>query len=240
MRGIKVIPAVDIMEGKVVRLLRGDPEHVKSYDNLGDPVTLARRWEAEGAGIIHIIDLDAALGSGCNAGVIRNIVDAIKAPVQVGGGIRSLDAARALLDMGVDRVILGSLPFQDPSSVEALLDEFGRRRTIVALDHLNGTVVVHGWKTPTATTVDDAVLRFSRLGVELFLVTSVMRDGTMRGPDLETLERVRRPEMDLIAAGGIRSLDDLRALKCLGIYGVVVGRAIYEGLFSLREALRVA
>ncbi|MFQ6054081.1 MAG: 1-(5-phosphoribosyl)-5-[(5-phosphoribosylamino)methylideneamino]imidazole-4-carboxamide isomerase [Candidatus Bathyarchaeia archaeon] len=236
---MKVIPAVDIMEGKVVRLLRGKPEHVKTHDDLGDPVAVARRWEEEGAQIIHVVDLDAALGSGDNVDVIREIVETIGVPIQVGGGIRSLEKVRALLHMGVERVVLGTLPFEDPPSIEALLDEFGRRRTVVALDHINGNVVVRGWKTPTGTRVDDALSRFSRIGVELFLVTAVTRDGAMAGPDLDTFERVRRRDADLIAAGGIRGIGDLIALKRLGLYGAVVGRALYEGEFSLREALRI-
>ena len=237
---MKVIPAVDIMSGKVVRLLRGDPAHAKSYENLGTPVTLARRWEAEGAQILHVIDLDAALESGSNVDVIEDIVDAVEVPVQVGGGIRSLDRARELLSTGVDRLILGFLAFGKPSSIEALLDEFGAGRIIVALDHLDGTVMVRGWRTPTSTSADEAVLKFSRLGVELFLVTSVRRDGAMTGPDLGTLERLQRPDIGLIAAGGVRSLEDLVKLKRIGIYGVVVGKALYEGAFTLRDALRVA
>jgi len=237
---LKVIPAVDVMGGKVVRLLRGDPAYAKYYDDLGDPVALARRWEAEGAQILHVVDLDAALEAGSNADVIDDIVDALEVPVQVGGGIRSLDKARALLSAGVHRVILGSLAFQEPSSIQALLGEFGAGRVIVALDHLDGAVMVRGWRRPAATTVDEAVARFSRLGVELFLVTSVRRDGAMEGPDLGTLERLRRPGICLIAAGGIKSLEDLLALKGLGVCGVVVGKALYEGKFTLRDALRTA
>lgn len=237
---MKIIPALDIMEGEVVRLLRGDPEYVESYEHLGDPVTQARRWEDEGAGILHVVDLDAALELGNNSDVIEAIVEAVEVPVQVGGGIRSLDKARALLIMGVKRVVLGSLPFRDPSSLKALLDEFGSRRTIVALDHIDGTVMMRGWRTPAGTTVNDALLRFTGLGVELFLVTSVMRDGAMTGPDIEILEKLRHPGVDLIAAGGISSIGDLAALDRLDIYGVVVGRALYDGMFSLREALTTA
>jgi len=235
---MEVIPAVDIMNGKVVRLLKGDPEYVESYEHLGDPVTLARRWESEGARIIHVIDLDAALGCGSNIRVIEEIIGEVGVPLQVGGGIRSLDAARALLEKGVSRVILGSLAFKEPAAVETVLEEYGENRLVVALDHLYGVVMVHGWKASARMTVDEAVAKFSGLGVTLFLVTSVARDGTMSGPDLETLTRLRREGVKLIAAGGIRSLEDLVALKRLGVYGVVVGKALYEGLFSLGKALR--
>jgi phosphoribosylformimino-5-aminoimidazole carboxamide ribotide isomerase len=233
-----VIPAVDIMKGKVVRLLRGDPKFVKSYAHLGDPVTLARKWESEGARIIHVIDLDAALELGSNLEAIEEIVKAIKVPVQVGGGIRSLNRARTLLNKGVNKVILGSLAFEEPSTVKALLDEFGEDRVIVALDNLDGIVRVQGWKTSAKVTVDDAISKFSRMGVKFFLVTSVARDGTLSGPDFEGLERICRQGISVIAAGGIRSLEDLLALKRLGVCGVVVGKALYEGSFTLDEALR--
>ena len=235
---MEVIPAVDLMKGKVVRLLRGDPKFVSSYEHLGDPVTLAKRWETEGADTIHVVDLDAALGLGTNIKVVENIVREVRVPVQVGGGIRSLNTARELLNMGVERVILGSLAFKDPSAVKALLDEFGDDRVIVALDNLEGVVMVHGWKNSTKVTVSEAITKFLRLGVSVFLVTSVVRDGTMAGPDFEALARICRVRVGVIAAGGIRSLEDLVVLRRLGVRGVVVGKALYEGMFSLGEALR--
>ena len=237
---MEVIPAVDIMNGKVVRLVRGDPESAKSYEHLGDPVTLARRWEAQGAQIIHVIDLDATLGLGSNIGLIEEIVQKIDVPIQVGGGIRSLSKARRLLGKGVYRAILGSLAFKEPSSAKALLDEFGDDRVVVALDNLGGAVMVHGWKTSASVTVDDAVTDFSELGVNLFLVTSVARDGTMSGPDFDTLARLCRRDIAVIAAGGIGSLEDLVGLKRLGVHGAVIGKALYEGSFTLGEALRTA
>jgi len=236
---MEVIPAVDIMKGRVVRLRRGDPKTVKSYEKMGSPVALARRWEADGARTIHIVDLDQALDLGSNLDVIEDIVKAVKTSVQVGGGIRTLEAARALLNTGVDKIIVGSLAFQNPSSIETLLEKFGENHIIVALDHLKGTVMTNGWKMSTRTTVDDGVSKFSRLGVSLFLVTSVARDGTMTGPDVETLRRICRPGVRIMTAGGIRNVDDLVALKRLGAYGVVVGRALYEGSFDLHEALRI-
>ncbi len=233
-----VIPAVDIMGGKVVRLVRGDPKLAKSYEHLGDPLTLAKRWEAEGAQIIHIIDLDAALELGNNTNDIEKIVKAVDAKVQVGGGIRSLNAARHLLKLGVERVLLGSLAFKDAAAIKTLLDEFGKNRIIVALDNRDGVVTVRGWKTSAGATVEEAASTFSRLGVGLFLVTSVERDGTLAGPDFETLAKVCRLRGGDIAAGGIRSLDDLVALKRLGVCGTVIGKALYEGRFTLGEALK--
>jgi len=233
-----VIPAVDIMKGKVVRLVKGDPRLARSYEHLGDPVSLARRWEAEGARFIHVVDLDAALNLGENLSVIELLVKSVDVPVQVGGGIRSLKLACKLLSIGVERVIVGSLAFSDPSAVKALLEKVGAEHVVVALDHSEGVVMIRGWKISAGVTVDEAAEGFRRLGVELFLVTSVARDGTLSGPDFKTLSRLCRSGLRVIAAGGIRSLEDLLALKRLGASGVVVGKALYEGRFSLTEALR--
>jgi len=235
---MEVIPAVDIMKGKVVRLVRGDPRHASSYEHLGDPISLARRWESEGARLIHVVDLDAALSLGGNLNVIEMLVKSVDVPVQVGGGIRSLELARKLLSIGVERVIIGSLAFSNPSVVKALLEEAGAERVVIALDNREGVVMVRGWKTSAGVTVDEAAENFRRLGVKLFLVTSVARDGTLSGPDFETLSRLCRCGLEVMAAGGVRSIDDLLALKRLGVYGVVVGKALYEGRFSLSEALR--
>lgn len=236
---MEVIPAVDLMNGRVVRLLKGNPQFPKSYEHLGSPVEVAMKWEAEGAKSIHVIDLNAALELGSNLHVIKEIVNTVGIPVQVGGGIRSLESARGLLNLGVDRIILGSLAFEEPHTLEILLEEYGSRRIIIALDHLNGTVMVRGWKTPAKLSPEVAASRFSRLGVNLFLVTSVARDGTLMGPDLDTLFKVRHLGVDVIAAGGISSLEDLLDLKKVGVRGVIVGKALYEGRFSLSEALKV-
>jgi len=237
---MEVIPAVDIMRGKVVRLLKGDPKFAKPYEHLSDPMALAKRWEVEGATIIHVVDLDAALGLGNNIGMIEEIVKAVKVPVQVGGGIRSLDEVRRIFNKGVTRVILGSLALKDPPAIKTLLEEFGENRVAVALDNLNGIVMIQGWKMSANVTVDHAVAKFSGIGVKLFFITSIARDGTLSGPDLETVAMLCRQGVRVIAAGGIRNLEDLAALKRLGVYGVVVGKALYEGLFSLREALAIS
>ncbi|MEM2793269.1 MAG: HisA/HisF-related TIM barrel protein, partial [Candidatus Methanomethylicia archaeon] len=142
-----VIPAIDIMNGRVVRLIKGDPGKIKSYEYLGDPLSLAKRWRLEGASLIHVVDIDAALGRGENIGIIEEIVKSIKIPIQVGGGVRSIDKAIHLLDMGIERIVLGSLAFRSPNTVSQLLNDFGWRRIAVALDHLDGEVMINGWRT---------------------------------------------------------------------------------------------
>ncbi|RLG93967.1 1-(5-phosphoribosyl)-5-[(5-phosphoribosylamino)methylideneamino]imidazole-4-carboxamide isomerase [Candidatus Bathyarchaeota archaeon] len=237
---MEIMPAVDIMKGKVVRLLKGNPKQAKSYDHLGDPVSLARRWEREGARIIHIVDLDAALGLGSNIEMIGDVVKSVSVPVQAGGGIRSISLARRLFSIGVKRIIVGSLAFSDPSAIETLLREFGDERIAVALDHNRGIVMVGGWKRSAGISVEEAAERFREIGIKFFLVTSIHRDGTLLGPDLEVLSTLTSQGYRIIAAGGISCINDILALKDLGVYGVIVGRALYEGKISLSEALRVA
>ena len=233
-----VIPAVDLMRGKVVRLVRGDPALATSYERLGNPVSVAKMWEARGARLVHVVDLDAALELGSNMEVVEAIARAVMVPLQVGGGIRTLEDARRVFSVGVKRVVFGSVAFSSPSIVNEVLEEFGSNRVVVALDNLGGLVMVRGWKTSTQVSVTKAVKRFSEMGVRLFLVTSVARDGTLSGPDLDVLSQICGKGFEVIAAGGIGSLKDLAALKKAGASAVVVGKALYEGKFSLGEALR--
>jgi phosphoribosylformimino-5-aminoimidazole carboxamide ribotide isomerase len=235
-----VIPAVDIMDGKVVRLLKGSPNLVKSYDYLGDPLSIAKRWESEGAPAIHIVDLDAAFGIGENTELIIRIIQSIDAPVQVGGGIRSIERACRLIEAGAEKVILGSLAFRNVEAVKSLLGMFGCGRIIIALDHLNGEIVVNGWRTQTGVTLEEAAQKFSSIGIKFFLVTSTQHDGMISGPDVRNLPRILNLGINVIASGGIRNLNDIMTLKKLGVYSIIVGRALYEGLFSLREALKAA
>jgi len=238
---MQIIPAIDLMDGKVVRLVRGDPQTVKAYEHFGDPVTVARKWESEGADAIHVVDLDATLERGSNFEVIQKIAHAVDMPVQVGGGIRSLETAQKLLSMGIERIALGALAFKEPSTLIKLLKDYGNERVVVALDYCNDEVMIRGWKTTTKLSVDEALARFQSLKVKLFLATSIARDGTLRGPDYETLARLcKRSGISLIASGGVSSLGDLASLKRVGVWGVVIGKALYEGLFNLKDALQIA
>jgi phosphoribosylformimino-5-aminoimidazole carboxamide ribotide isomerase len=236
---VQLIPAIDLMNGKIVRLTHGDPKTAKVYDQFGGPEETAKKWRAEGAGKIHVIDLDAALGTGDNLSVIAEIVENIDLPIQVGGGIRSAEAAEKLLKLGVSQVILGALAFSDPETVTQIQQEFGAESVIVALDNKDGKIMIEGWKTTTGLDMKEALEKFVALGVSTFLVTSITRDGTLSGPDLDTLrEACQYPDVEVIAAGGIGGLDDLLALKRVGVAGAVIGKALYEGRFTLKEALK--
>jgi phosphoribosylformimino-5-aminoimidazole carboxamide ribotide isomerase len=236
---MKVIPAIDLMKGKVVRLSRGDPATAKVYDQWGTPVQVAMKWKSQGAKRLHIIDLDAAFSTGDNAQTVADIARASGLPVQVGGGIRTVKAVERLFKLGVDYVILGALAFSDPEAIPQIQKKFGSGSVIVALDNKDGKVMVEGWKTQTAFTMAEALEKFAKLGALSFLITSITQDGMLQGPDLDTLrEASKYPDVEIIAAGGIGSLNDLIALKNVGVEGAVVGKALYEGRFTLKEAIK--
>jgi phosphoribosylformimino-5-aminoimidazole carboxamide ribotide isomerase len=237
---MQLIPAIDLMGGKIVRLTRGEAKTAKTYEKeFGTPVEAAQRWRDEGAAKLHIIDLDAAFGIGDNRAVIAHVAKNVALPIQVGGGIRSFETAEKLFDSGVKQVILGALAFSDPSAIGKIRKQFGLDSVIVALDNKEGHIMVEGWRTETAMTVDEALDKYTQLGVRNFLITSIAQDGMLSGPDLQTLSSaVLFPGAKIIAAGGIGSIGDLAALKEIGVEGAVIGKALYEGRFTLKEAIQ--
>jgi phosphoribosylformimino-5-aminoimidazole carboxamide ribotide isomerase len=236
---MQLIPAIDLMGGEIVRLTKGKKETAKSYEaQFGTPLQAAKRWRDEGAGKLHIIDLDAAFGIGNNHAVIAEIAKNVSLPIQVGGGIRCYEKAERLFDTGIKQVILGTLAFTDSSAIDKIRKKFGLDSVIVALDNKEGHIRVEGWQTETPMTVDDALFKNTELGVHNFLITSIAQDGMLSGPDLQTLNSaVLYPGAKIIAAGGIGTISDLAALKEIGVEGVVIGKALYEGRFTLKEAL---
>jgi phosphoribosylformimino-5-aminoimidazole carboxamide ribotide isomerase len=231
-----VIPAIDVMDGQVVRLTKGDEEARTNYGTYGSPLETAQRWQNEGAEYIHIIDLDATLSRGDNLGLIQAIVKELKVPVQFGGGIRSIELAQNLLEEGISRIILGSLAMKTPEDVSSLSEDYGKDRVVIALDHRRGIVLEKGWKGSTGKPLEEALRMFTGLGLERFLITDTDRDGTLEGPDTETYTRLSE-QASIIASGGVGSIEDIVALNETGVEAVVVGKALYEGKFTLPEAL---
>lgn len=226
------------MKGKVVRLTKGDPEKATFYDSMGTPLEIAKKWQDEGAQRLHIIDLDAAFGKPDNLEVITEIAKTTELPIQVGGGIRSVEVAQRLLNAGIQYVILGSLAFSDPYAIVQLQKEFSPERVIVALDHREGVIMVEGWTSSTSVSLRDALAEYASLGAKSFLITSITKDGTLKGPDLGILEEAcQYSHKGVIAAGGIGTLEDLQAIKKVGAEAAVVGKALYEGKFTLKEAI---
>jgi phosphoribosylformimino-5-aminoimidazole carboxamide ribotide isomerase len=237
----EVIPAVDVQDGEVVQLVGGERDTGERY---GDPVEAARRWLSEGAGTLHLVDLDGAFeGERTNADAIEAVVEATgdDAAVQVGGGIRSVADADALLELGVDRVILGTAAVEDPGIVERI-DDAHSGSVVVSLDASDGEVVVEGWTEGTGLDPAEAATRFEERGAAAILFTDVDVEGRMDGVREEAVRRVvAAVDVPVIASGGVATVEDVRALERAGAGAVVVGTALYEGAFTLaaaREAVR--
>jgi phosphoribosylformimino-5-aminoimidazole carboxamide ribotide isomerase len=239
---VELIPAIDLLGGRVVRLAQGAFDAMTAYGD--DPVTMARNWETLGARRIHLVDLDGARhGHPMQAEVVARVVRSVSVPCQVAGGIRGAEQVQAQLDTGADRVVLGSALIEDPTLAARLVERHGPERIVAALDVRDGRALGDGWVAGARGT--DAIALARRLaesGVRWFAVTAIRRDGGMEGPDLELLARVRSavPEARLIASGGIGSLEDVGTLADEGYAAAIVGRALYEGAFSLPEALAAA
>ena len=237
----ELLPAVDLHAGAVVRLVRGDFRQATTYP--GDPVAVAAGFVRAGARWLHVVDLDGARDPGARqVERIRAIVAGVgeSARVEVAGGLRDDDSVAAMLDAGAARVVVGTAALQDPAFVRRLVDRHGPDRVAVALDVRERLAIGHGWAPGSAgVAVEDAVTALADAGVETFEVTAIERDGTMAGPDLALLGRVvAMGRGAIIASAGIATTKDLRAVRALGCAGAIVGRALYEGRFTLEEALR--
>ncbi len=232
-----VVPAIDVRRGRVVRLHQGRPEDETIYGN--DPAEAARRWAAEGAERLHLVDLDAAIDGRPQPAAVGAVVEAVGIPVEVGGGLRTLDAARRYRDAGVDRLIFGTAAVTAPAVVEeaaALWPE----AVAVAIDARAGRVTVAGWKEDTTLDALELASRVKAWGIARVQYTDVTRDGTLVGPNLEAIEEMaRRSGLRVTAAGGVSTLDDLVHLSELAGVGVdeaISGKALYDGRFTLAEA----
>ena len=230
-----VIPAIDLRGGRAVRLVQGDPQAETTY--AADPVEVAVRFQEEGARRLHVVDLDAALGEGDNRERVEAICRAVQVPVQVGGGIRSNEDIAALLGGGAKRVILGTAAATDPGFVRRAVEEHAEA-IVVAIDVRGGHVMVRGWQEE-GPPVDDALPALDEAGAPRYLVTSIARDGTLKGPDTKLYEHLLKlTETPLIASGGVRDADDVWALRDLGCEAVVTGKALYEKTLKLAQVIR--
>ena len=232
-----VIPAIDLKDGKCVSLVQGVPgTEVVSID---DPVEVAAGWVGQGAKTLHIIDLDGALsGKRKNAYIMEEIISKFKVEVQVGGGIRDYRTAKALLDLGVSRVILGTAAIKDPMFVKLVVDDFGSDAVMISLDSRKGEVLVEGWTAGSGHKTADMARLFERMGAGSILFTNVDVEGLLKGIDESPIKAlVQNVRIPVIASGGVTTIDDIIQIKKAGAAGVVVGSALYKDLFTLREAI---
>ena len=239
---MKIIPAIDLMNGEVVRLFKGDPNQKTVYSN--NPVEIAKKWENSGADMLHLVDLDATIGLGDNYEILREISKNISIPVQVAGGLRDITKIANTLDFA-ERVVIGTLAMQLKQSEQEqilleMITQFGKDRLVVSIDHIDGQIVTHGWQKNTGVKLLNATNEFVSDGFSEFLTTNVSKDGTLEGPDIMSLEQVCQINgTNIIASGGISKLEDVDEIKKCNPYGVILGKALYEGLISIEEAKRI-
>lgn len=226
---MEVIPAIDIKEGQCVRLIQGDFNREKVYSK--DPVEMALNWQNLGASRIHIIDLDGAkAGEPCNLSLIEDITQALEIPIQLGGGIRSLEIIKKYLNIGVDRVILGTIALKKPEVVAQAVSTLGAEKIVVGVDARDGKVAVEGWLETSDNQVEEVIKDLKVRGVKTFIYTDISRDGMLSGPDVAGLKKLLKiKDIEVIASGGISSSKDLDKLEKIGIEKAIVGKALYDG-----------
>lgn len=237
---MEIIPSIDLRAGRCVRLFQGDFERETVFSE--DPVSMALEWQSQGAGRLHLVDLDgAASGIPANLSTIRAIVEALEIPVQVGGGIRDVATAAALLEAGAERVVMGTAAIEDPRLVEDLCRDAGAERVVVAVDARDGLVAIKGWTEKSEVTAIELGKQMAAIGVGRLLYTDVSRDGTLSSPNFAAnAELVLGTGLMVQASGGVSTLAHIRQLKPTGVEGVIVGTALYRKAITLGEAIEAA
>ena len=236
---MRVIPAVDIMDGNVVRLVKGNPADKVIYGN--NPVETAKKWEKAGADMLHVVDLDATLRTGRNnTEIVSRIIEAVGIPVQVAGGIRSIPDVKEMFRKNAAKVVLGTMAYKNPDSVRQLAKK-NQNKIVVSLDQNNGMVMVDGWRETTGSGVIDSIIFFMNFGIKEFLLTSVDRDGMLNGPDIPTLSSaVSFTSANIIASGGISSIEDAINVRSIGCSAIILGKALYEGKLSVERVKAIS
>lgn len=233
-----IYPAIDIRNGMAVRLVEGDYDRETVFD--ADPLNAALRWQTDGAEWIHIVDLDAARdGVRSNAEVIARIRKRVSTPIQLGGGLRTMVDVDEVAAVGIDRLVIGSAAVSNPDLVVEAVAKYGDR-IAVGLDARNGMLATHGWTEQSTVSVIDAAIRFSDMGVQHIVFTDIGRDGKLEGPNIFALVEVNQAaSANVIASGGVSSLEDIREIRRTRVKGVIVGAALYHHRFSLAEAITI-
>lgn len=236
-----ILPAIDLRNGRCVRLIQGRRDSAKIYD--GDPVDVAKAFEASGAEMLHVVDLDGAFAepNSVNRQVLRKIIQAVDIPIQFGGGLRRKEDVEEVLQLGVSRAVVGTVAAESPETLAEMMHLSGSSRLAVGIDAHKGMVVTHGWEQTESLSALTLARMVAGLGVERVIYTDVARDGTLQGPNIEQTCLIAGTGVKVTASGGVSSLQDLRDIRAVsgcGIDSVIIGKALYEGRFTLAEALR--
>jgi phosphoribosylformimino-5-aminoimidazole carboxamide ribotide isomerase len=239
---LNIIPAIDILEGQVVRLVKGKLQNKIVYSD--NPIEIAEKLETQGVDIIHVVDLDATLTTGWNNNnnnteIILKIIDTIKIPVQVAGGIRSMDAIKKMFEKKAEKIVIGTLAYKHPQVLQQLSKD-KVEKIVISIDQNKGIVMIDGWRQPSGFKVIEAIKFFMAKGVKEFLLTTVDRDGTLNGPDLDTLSYASNVNgAKIIASGGISSIEDIIRVKNIGCSAVILGKSIYDGKIYVKKAIAI-
>ena len=231
---MKIYPAIDLHNGRAVRLYKGDYNQVTDY---GNPLEVAKRWKACGASFLHLVDLDGAKeGNSLNLSAVKEIIDSVDIKLELGGGIRELSQVDSLLDMGLDRVIIGSKAL-DLDFVKKLIAKHGSEKIVVGLDSRDMLISTHGWLDMTDINAYDFALKLKEIGVKHIIFTDISKDGTLDGINLKQTEKMVSSGVNIIASGGAKSLDDIKFAKEIGCSGIILGKSIYNGDIDLKLAI---
>lgn len=234
---MKIIPAIDIRDGKCVRLFQGDYARETIYAD--SPVTMALKWKKQGAKILHIVDLDGAKnGKLINLEAIKKIIRETGLPVQIGGGIRNIASIKRLIEAGVSKIILGTIAIEDKVLFRSIINKY-QKKIIVSLDTNNNRLMTNGWLQTRSLDLIKVVKQLEKIGINTIIYTDVSRDGTLTEPNYKMIDIIRKnTNMDLIIAGGISSIEQIKKLRVMGVKGVIVGKALYEGKIILKEVIK--
>lgn len=234
---MQLYPAIDMKNGQCVRLTQGVFKDIKVYSDT--PRKVAEYWESQGATYLHLVDLDGALaGHSVNEAVIRAIADSVHIPIQIGGGIRSEENIRNMLETGVTRVIIGTKAVQNPEFIKEMVEQFGTERIVVGVDAKDGWVAIEGWEKVSSIAASDLCRQMKGFGVSHIVYTDIAKDGMLTGPNIEYTKKLTdETDMDIIASGGVSSMEDLQNLSNEGIRGTIIGKALYENRVDLKEAV---
>lgn len=232
-----IYPAVDIKDGRCVRLLQGEFDKVTVYSD--DPLEMALKWESLGAEYLHVVDLDGArTGEPKNISITSKIAAKLNIPVQLGGGIRSIETIEKVISMGIRRVILGTFAVKNPDLVKQAVENF-RENIVIGIDAKDGKVAIDGWEKTSEFTAIDFANKMVELGAKTIIYTDISRDGMLTGPNLDAMrEMAQSVDAEIIASGGVSNLKDIKNLKETGVSGVIVGKALYTGNVDLQEAIK--
>lgn len=234
---MKLFPAIDIKNGQCVRLRQGSFRDVLVYSDL--PYKVAKEWEASGASYIHVVDLDGALaGHSVNEEAIKDIVKNVNIPIQLGGGIRSIKDIEIKLNLGIERVIIGTKAAKDPGFMKEAISIFGPEHIVAGIDAKDGIVAIEGWERLSSYNAVTLALEMKNVGVKTIVYTDIAKDGMLQGPNVPyTMEMVEETGLNIIASGGVSSLKDLEILRECNVYGAIIGKALYENKVDLKKAI---